>query len=75
MDPSTPTADHWRTLIAEDPEAVLEDVAILDDPRHVLDKPLIAAVRTRHAVAEVLLADLGTGSETRDGSTFSATQN
>jgi prolyl oligopeptidase len=63
-DPSTPTADHWRTLIAEDPEAVLEDVAILDDPGHVLDKPLVAAVRTRHAVAEVLLADLETGSET-----------
>jgi prolyl oligopeptidase len=65
-DPTTPTAEHWRTLIAEDPEAVLEDVAILDDrgtPDAVLDRPLVAAARTRHAVAEIVLADLSTGAD------------
>ncbi|MCW2568671.1 MAG: Prolyl oligopeptidase [Mycobacterium sp.] len=63
-DPATPTAEHWRTLIAEDPEAVLEDIAILDDrgtPDAVLERPLVAAARTRHAVAEIVLADLETG--------------
>ena len=58
-DPETPTAEHWRTLVAEDPEAVLEDLAILDD----LDRPLVAAVRSRHAVAEIVLADLATGED------------
>jgi prolyl oligopeptidase len=83
-DPETPTAEHWRTLVAEDPEAVLEDIVILDDrggtvilddrgstvilddrgstaPR--LDRPLVAGLRTRHAVAEVVLADLETGAD------------
>jgi prolyl oligopeptidase len=58
-EPETPSAEHWRTLLAEDPEAVLEDVAILED----LERPLVAALRTRHAVAEVVLADLATGAD------------
>ncbi len=56
-DPTDPDPDTWRTLIAEDPEAVLDDVAILDD----LDEPLLACSWTRHAVSEVTLHDLATG--------------
>ncbi|MCW2610015.1 MAG: Prolyl oligopeptidase [Cryptosporangiaceae bacterium] len=72
-DPETPTAPHWQTLIPEDPEAVLEDIAILDDRvfpgdtdtrDQQLDRPLLAVLRTRHAVAELTLHDLATGAET-----------
>jgi prolyl oligopeptidase len=65
-DPATPTAEHWRTLVPEDPEAVLEDIVILDDRMTgsaALARPLVAALRTRHAVAEVVLADLETGAD------------
>jgi prolyl oligopeptidase len=65
-DPETPTAEHWKTLVEEDPEAVLEDVAIIDDRNTadpVLAAPLVAVLRTRHALAELLLADLATGAE------------
>lgn len=43
-DPSRPT--QWTTLVEEDPEAVLEDVELLDDGRLVV-------LRTRHALSEV----------------------
>ncbi len=43
-DPADPTA--WQTLVAEDPEAVLEDVELLADGGLVL-------LRSRHAVSEV----------------------
>lgn len=49
----------WRDLIPEDPGAVLESYAILDGPR--LERPLLAVVRTRHAVAELALHDALTG--------------
>jgi prolyl oligopeptidase len=65
-DPETPTVEHWQTLIPEDPEAVLDDVAILDDrdtEDQRLDRPLLAALRTRHAVAELTLHDLETGAD------------
>jgi prolyl oligopeptidase len=65
-DPATPTPEHWKTLVEEDPEAVLADVAIIDDrgtDDPALASPLIAILRTRHAIAEVLLADLATGAE------------
>jgi prolyl oligopeptidase len=29
-DPEHPDPDRWRELVAQDPEAVLEDVAVLD---------------------------------------------
>lgn len=43
-DPAAP--QDWTTLLAEDPEAVLEDVVQLDDGR-------LVALRSRHAVSEV----------------------
>lgn len=50
-DPADPHVESWRTLIPEDPEAVLGDVALLDGP----DGPasLLAVLRTRHAVSEI----------------------
>jgi prolyl oligopeptidase len=59
--PTEPTYEHWRDLVPEDPEAVLEDHAVLDD----LDRPLLLAVHTRHAVSEVTLHDLVTGERLR----------
>ncbi len=45
-DPSTP--QDWTTVLPEDPEAVLEDVELLDDG-------VLAVLRSRHALSEVLL--------------------
>lgn len=53
---------RWRTLVAEQPDAVLQDFAVLDGP--ALDRPLLAVVRTRHAVAELTLHDARTGART-----------
>jgi prolyl oligopeptidase len=58
-DPSTPGPEHWRDLIAHDPEAVLEDFTVLDGPE--LDSPLLLAGWTRHAVSEVSVHDLDSG--------------
>ncbi|WP_282945936.1 prolyl oligopeptidase family serine peptidase [Cellulomonas endometrii] len=60
-DPEDPAVPHWRTLLAEDPEAVLEDVAFTDGggddtaPRQVL------ASWRRHAVSEVTVHDPASG--------------
>ena len=43
-DPVTPSV--WRTVLAEDPEAVLEDVALLADG-------VVVALHSRHALAEL----------------------
>ena len=43
-------ARDWTTVLAEDPEAVLEDVALLDDG-------VVAALRDRHALSEIALHD------------------
>ena len=56
--------ENWRDLISEDPQAVLEDYAILDGPQ--LEQPLVFAVWTRHAIAEVTVHDLATGKKLRD---------
>ncbi len=58
-DPTTPTAEHWVDLVPEDPEAVLEDVAILDGDS--LERPVLLVAWTRHAVGELTLHDLATG--------------
>ncbi|WP_067477685.1 prolyl oligopeptidase family serine peptidase [Actinomadura hibisca] len=54
-DPADPA--EWRDLIPEDPEAVLSDFAILDD----LDRPVLLAGWTRHAISEITVHDLATG--------------
>ncbi|MFC6084920.1 prolyl oligopeptidase family serine peptidase [Sphaerisporangium aureirubrum] len=56
-EPGRLTAEHWRELIAEDAEAVLSDFAILDD----LDRPVMLAGWTRHAISEITVHDLVTG--------------
>jgi prolyl oligopeptidase len=58
-DPADPEPERWRDLLPEDPEAVLEDYAVLDGPE--LDRPLVLASWTRHAVSELTVHDAGTG--------------
>jgi prolyl oligopeptidase len=52
-DPARPGHEHWRTLLREDPAAVLSDVALLDGPAG--RATLLAVTRTRHAVSELAL--------------------
>ncbi|GAA2114253.1 prolyl oligopeptidase family serine peptidase [Actinomadura alba] len=58
-DPADPSYETWRDLIPEDPEAVLSDFAILDGPE--LDRPVLLAAWTRHAISEITVHDLVTG--------------
>ena len=58
-DPAAPGPDGWRDLVAEDPSAVLRSYAILDGAE--LARPVLVVSRTRHAVSEVSVHDLGTG--------------
>ena len=58
-DPTTPTIEHWVDLIPEDPDAVVEDYAILDGDD--LERPLLAVSWTRHTVGDLTLHDLATG--------------
>ena len=57
-DPATPGREHWRELVAEDPDSVLEGVGWLQ-PAGSADPAdgLLALVRSRHAAAEVTLHD------------------
>ena len=50
-DPAAP--QDWTTVVPEDPEAVLEDVELLDDPD--AQGTVLALLRSRHALAEVSL--------------------
>ncbi|KQX65769.1 prolyl oligopeptidase family protein [Angustibacter sp. Root456] len=59
VDPSTPDAEHWTDLLAQDDVAVLEDYAVLDGPE--LAGPRLLASWTRHAVSEVTVHDLASG--------------
>jgi prolyl oligopeptidase len=56
-DPADPDPDTWSDLLPEDPEAVLEDYAILDD----LDRPVLVANWTRYGLSEISVHDLGDG--------------
>jgi prolyl oligopeptidase len=58
-DPAEPGFAGWHDLIAEDPGAVLTDFAILDGQE--LDRPVLLASWTRHAVSQVTVHDLATG--------------
>ena len=49
----------WRDLVREDPEAVLRGYAILDGAE--LDRPVLLANWTRHALSEITVHDLATG--------------
>ena len=59
VDPDHPGYGQWRTVLPEDPAAVLNDVVILDSAQ--LERPLLLALRSRHAVSELTLHDLATG--------------
>jgi prolyl oligopeptidase len=56
-DPADPSG--WRELIAEDPEAVLQGYAILDGSS--LERAVLLACWTRHALSEITVHDLSTG--------------
>src|SRR6201995_4621538 len=64
-EPGGPTPASWRDLIGEDPEAVLSGYAILDGPE--LDRPVLLAGWTRHALSEITVHDLATGERTGPG--------
>jgi prolyl oligopeptidase len=59
--PGDPGPATWRTLLPEDPEAVLEDVALLDGGGEATAPTLLLASWRRHAVSEVTRHDPGTG--------------
>jgi prolyl oligopeptidase len=65
-DLAAPGPEGWRDLIPEDPSAVLRGFAILDndgeDNDDELTRPVLVVSRTRHAVSEVTVHDLATGS-------------
>ena len=58
-DPQDPSYATWTDLVPEDPEAVLEDYAVLDGPE--LEDPVLLCGWTRHAVSEITVHDLRTG--------------
>ncbi|HEY0216480.1 MAG TPA: prolyl oligopeptidase family serine peptidase [Cellulomonas sp.] len=60
-DPADPGVPHWQTLLAEDPEAVLEDVALTDGGgEDTAPRRLVASWR-RHAVSEITVHDPASG--------------
>ena len=61
--PEDPSYETWTDLVPEDPEAVLEDYAILDGPELGGEgrEPVLLCGWTRHAVSEVTVHDLRTG--------------
>jgi prolyl oligopeptidase len=61
-DPAFPDYGCWQDLVPQDPEAVLTDFAILDGPE--LERPLLLASWTRHAISEISVHDLATGART-----------
>ena len=58
-DPEIPDRDRWRELVAQDPQAVLEDVAVLDTD----DGSALLCSWTRHAVSELTRHDADTGAQ------------
>lgn len=60
-DPRTPGVGHWRTLLDQDDEAVLEDVAFTDGGGTGTTPQLLLASWRRHAVSEITVHDPATG--------------
>lgn len=59
-DPRDPRPETWTELLPEDPEAVLDDIVVLDGPE-LGENTLLLASWTRHTVTEVTVHDLATG--------------
>ncbi|GAA1255635.1 prolyl oligopeptidase family serine peptidase [Sphaerisporangium rubeum] len=57
--PAAPSAECWRTLIPERPDAVLDDFV----PLTGLPRPVALVSWTRHAVSEITVHDLADGRE------------
>lgn len=49
----------WRVLVAEDPQAPLDECLVLDGP--LLPRPLLLVARTRHGTSALALHDLASG--------------
>lgn len=60
-DPEDLRVRHWRDLIRERTNSVLEGYAILDGPE--LERPIMLVSWTTHAVAQVTIHDLSTGEQ------------
>lgn len=58
-----PTRQHWRTLIPERADEVLEDFVLLDGGR-LAQAPVLVASWTRHATARITTHDPATGAQT-----------
>lgn len=52
-DPRTPGREHWRELVAEDPDSVLDAARRLEPAGG--DEALLVVARSRHAVSELVL--------------------
>ncbi|HEY0718317.1 MAG TPA: prolyl oligopeptidase family serine peptidase, partial [Streptosporangiaceae bacterium] len=62
-DPAEPGPQTWHDLLPPDPDAVLEGYAILDGPAAGGPAALLA-LWTRHAISEISVHDLATGTRT-----------
>jgi len=60
-DPHEPGIEHWSTLLAEDPRAVLEDVAFTDAGGDERTPIALLASWKRHGVSELTVHDPFTG--------------
>jgi prolyl oligopeptidase len=60
-DPTTPGVEHWTTVLEQDPDAVLEDVAFTDGGPDDPTPTLLLASWRRHTVSEVSTHDPSTG--------------
>ncbi|AWS43090.1 prolyl oligopeptidase family serine peptidase [Streptosporangium sp. 'caverna'] len=49
----------WRELVAEDPQAPLDECVVLDDP--ALPRPLLLVARARHGISTLTPHDLASG--------------
>jgi prolyl oligopeptidase len=58
-DPTRPQPEHWKDLVPHDPEAVLEDFAVLDGPELAVPKLLVGW--TRHAVSSITVHERDSG--------------
>jgi prolyl oligopeptidase len=54
----------WRTLVAEDPKAPIDECLVLDDP--ALPRPLLMVARAPHGTSTVTLHDLSSGRPVTD---------
>ncbi|HEY0189421.1 MAG TPA: prolyl oligopeptidase family serine peptidase [Cellulomonas sp.] len=62
-DPAEPGVPHWRTLLAEDPEAVLESITLTDGGGDDSTPRALVVSRRRHAVSELTVHDPATGEQ------------